>query len=145
MTQDQFITEITVPADNRNPDVYEAAFRRVRERLRGFEDRARFDILFPISVKAQWNAPSAPAAQLLRELSPVCPLSCEEAVRALLSDWDISIEEVPFYIAARFGVARVRQAVDRLASERLADSEMRNLKAVSYWIDRYEEAYPNGS
>ena len=143
MTQDVFIAQITA-ADNGGHEAYETALRRVRERLRGLEDRARFDILFPISVKAQWNAPSATAAQLLRELSPVCPLSCEEAVRALLSDWDISIEEVPFYIAARFGVTRVRQAVGRLASERLTDSEKRNLQAVSYWIDRYEEAYPNG-
>jgi hypothetical protein len=126
-------------------DEHERVFRLVRERLRGIEDAQQFDILFPLAVKGQLQAPSLPAAELLRELSPACPLSCEDAIRALLSEWNVSIEQVPFYIVARFGVSRVRQAIERLAAETVADSEKRCLQTVAYWVDRYQEAYTNGS
>ena len=142
MTREQFIAESTVPCDNRDPERSEAIFRRVRERMRRLDDEHRFGILFPVSVKAQWDAPSCSAAQLLRELSPACPLSCEDAVRALLPSWDVSLEELPFYLAARFGPIRVREAVDRVEVLVESESDKQSLKSVRYWLDVYERTFP---
>ena len=144
MTRDQFHTKLMAARDLPS-DEHDRVFMLLRERLRGLDDAQQFEVLFPIAVKRQLDAPSCPAAKLLRELSPACPLSCEDAIRALLSDWDVSIEEVPFYIVARFGVPRVRQAIDRLASELAGGSEKRQLQTVAYWVGKYEEAYANGS
>lgn len=139
MTRDEFHTKLMTARDLTS-DEHERVFLSVRERLRGLDDARQFEILFPVAVKAQHHAPSCPASELLCELSPACPLSCEDAIRALLPEWDVSIEEVPFYIAARFGVARVRIAIDRLTSEVGGDSEKQRLETVAYWIGKYEEA-----
>ena len=144
MTRDEFHTRLMGARDLASEE-HERVFRQVREQLRGLDDARQFEILFPVAVKAQHHAPSWPAAKLLRELSPACPLSCEDAVRALFAEWNVSIEEVPFYIASRFGVARVRQAIEQLASERVTDSEKQQLQTVAYWTDCYERAYGIGS
>jgi len=144
MTRDEFHTKLMAARDLSATE-HEQVFHSVRERLRGLDDTQRFEVLFPLAVKAQHHAPSSPAAELLRELSPVCSLSCEDAVRALLPEWDVSIREVPFYLAARFGLERVRQAVNHLGPRIASDSEKRSLQTVAYWLDRYEEAYRNGS
>ena len=140
MTREEFHTKLMAARDLPSEE-HECVFLSVREQLRGLDDTQQFEVLFPIAVKAQDHAPSCPAAELLRQLSPTCPLSCEDVVRALLPEWDVSIEEVPFYIAARFGVARVRQAIERLASEVEGHEEQQRLKTVAYWIDKYVEAF----
>jgi hypothetical protein len=144
MTREKFIRlfmsarEKPQPQDTAEQDRAEHFRDRVREELRRLSDAERFDILFPVAVKPQWDAPSYFAALLLRELSPACPLSCEDAVRALLPEWDVSIEEVPFYLASRFGSARVRQAITKLEPEVANESEKQQLKTIAYWLDAYE-------
>ena len=140
MTRNEFHTKLMAARDLPS-DEHEGVFLSVREQLRGLDDTQQFEILFPVAIKSQHHAPSCPASELLRQLSPACPLSCEDAVRALLSEWDVSIEEVPFYIAARFGVARVRQAIESLSSEVEGHDEKQRLKTVAYWIDKYVEAF----
>jgi hypothetical protein len=66
---------------------------------------------------------------------------CEDAVRALLPDWDISIEEVPFYLAARFGSPRVRQAVQFVGQDATSPSEKQMLSTILYWLGCYDDAY----
>jgi len=148
MNRDQFTTLFNLRRVTGRPETPEEKseaerfFKRVREEIRRLDDAQQFDILFAVAVKPQWEAPSYTAALLLRELSPACPLDCEDAVRALLSDWDVSIEEVPFYLAARFGPARVRQAVAELSRGVTDRSKKTNLETVLYWVNIYEECYP---
>lgn len=59
--------------------------------------------LFPIAVDAQWNGPACLAADLLLEFEPTCQVTCEEAIRMMLTNWDPSIEEVPCYLVTQFG------------------------------------------
>jgi len=77
----------------------------------------------------------------LRELSPCCQLSCEEAVRRLLPDWDVSLEDVPFYLAVRFGPARIREAIAAIEPKLAAQSTKKQLRTVLYWLETYERAY----
>ncbi|HLX70043.1 MAG TPA: hypothetical protein VKV04_10495 [Verrucomicrobiae bacterium] len=139
MTQQEFIAAFTKPPEDWD---HELIFCQARERLRRLKDEQQFHILFPIAVKAQdLRFPVCDSAILLRELSPDCPVSCEEAVRAMLPSWDISIEEVPFYLAARFGTDRVRRAVRAIESGTLSDVQKRMLDTVLYWLGKYDEAY----
>jgi hypothetical protein len=140
MTQQEFISALVGPS----ADEHELVFRQVRERLRRLTDEQQFRILFSIAVKSQLtgNFPVCDAAIILRELSPDCPLSCEDAVRGLLPDWDISIEEVPFYLAARFGSHRVRQAVQLVGQDATSSSDKQMLSTVLYWLGRYDDTYP---
>src|SRR5579862_2869235 len=125
MTQQEFIAAFTKPPEDWD---HELIFCQARERLRRLKDE---DLRFPV----------CDSAILLRELSPDCPVSCEEAVRAMLPSWDISIEEVPFYLAARFGTDRVRRAVRAIESGTLSDVQKRMLDTVLYWLGKYDEAY----
>jgi hypothetical protein len=104
-------------------------------RLRRLGDDPLFRLLFLLATAAQWDSPLAySAALLLDQIRPACPLPCEEAVRGLLRAWDVSIEEVPWYLKAAFGRARVMEAVAALLREPLSNSEVSQLRAVAYWL-----------
>ena len=96
------------------------------------------------AVRSQWvgDFPVLDAALLLEELGPACPVSCEDAVRALLPEWDVSIEQVPFYLAARFGPARVHQAIAKLRPEVTEKNQQGNLDTVAYWVHVYDGTWP---
>jgi hypothetical protein len=143
MTQEEFMAAIVIPPGQSLRE-HDAVLARVGEELRALPQEQQFRILFPIAVKSQDHGifPVLDAATLLHRLSPECPVSCEDAVRALLPGWDISIEQVPFYLAARFGPARVFQAVASLEPEVTEKTQKVNLHTVSYWVHVYEGTWP---
>jgi hypothetical protein len=119
MTLEEFTAALAIPPGESWHE-HDEVLARVGEGLRELTQEQQFRILFPIAVKSQSDDfPVLDAALLLHRLSPECPISCEDAVRALLPGWDISIEQVPFYLAARFGPARVFQAVANLSRKSL--------------------------
>ena|SRR5436190_3992596 len=77
MNRDQFKAKLMAAV---GPGDYEKVFRAVREQMRSLDEARRFEILFHTAAESQSMAPSCPAAQLLRELSPKCPLTCLEAL-----------------------------------------------------------------
>jgi hypothetical protein len=105
------------------------------ERLREMDSSAVFEAIFPVAAAAQSKGPAYRAACLLFVLKPGCPIPCKEAIRALLPDWDISIEEVPWYLALWFGRETMREAVAELGKEPLDQEQRVRLNTVQYWID----------
>ena len=95
-----------------------------------------FEALFPVAVRAQGegNGPVAMSAYVLYALNPVCPLPVDEAVASLLPSWDVSIEEVPWYLAKQFGVESVRTSVMRLRHQRTDELSLTRLRTIEYWI-----------
>jgi len=111
--------------------------------LRSFEPTALFDTLFAVSVLAQGGAyPVAFAACALGALNPPCSLTVNEAVGRLMPEWDISLEEVVFYLARQFGAAAVIEAAEDLQSSALAHEEAVRLKTVKYWAGIYQSKSP---
>ena len=144
MTQEEFIAAFRSPTADRSGG-HDGVVARLRERLRQLPGERQFEILFPIAVKDPYPEESPPvldAALLLQELSPSCPISCEDAVRALLPEWSVSLEQVPFYLAACFGPRRVYEAIAALEPEVLDKSQKANLDTVSYWVHVYEGTWP---
>jgi hypothetical protein len=109
------------------------------DRLRGADSTATFHALFHFAAHSQSLGPAAPAAWLLRHVNPSCPVSCREATQELLRDWDVSIEEVPFYLAEQFGVATVRATVADLRAGTTERVQVTLLDTISYWLRCYEE------
>lgn len=143
MTQEQFMAAVvSLPGESLQD--HDDVVARVGEKLRNLPEEQQFGILFPIAIKSQnrGDFPVLDAALLLERLSPKCPVSCEDAVRALLPEWDISIEQVPFYLAAHFGSARVRQAIACLGPEVTEKSQKVRLDTVSYWVRINEGTWP---
>jgi hypothetical protein len=107
------------------------------DRLRKMDGGEVFHALFPIAADAQGHGPAYDAACLLFAVEPACPIPCKEAIRALLSHWDISIEEVPWYLAGRFGEEAIRRAITELRAESLGRTERIALDTVWYWAEIY--------
>jgi len=143
MTQEEFIAAIAMPPGQSLRE-HDDVLVRVGDELRALPDEQQFRILFPLAVKSQNHGhfPVLDSATLLKRLSPEPAISCEDAVRALLPEWDISIEQVPFYLAARFGPARVFEAVAKLKPEVTEKTQQVNLETVSYWVHVYEGTWP---
>ena len=109
------------------------------EALRSFEPTTLFDTLFAVSVLAQGGTyPVAFAGCALETLNPPCSLTVDEAVERLMPEWDISLEEVVFYLAKQFGVAAVVEAAERRQSPSLAHEEAVRLRTVRYWAGIYQ-------
>jgi hypothetical protein len=118
----------------RNPEREQAD---LAERLRLEDGDVVFGALYPWATRRQGLGPAAGAAWLLHRVNPRCPLSCLDATRELLADWDVSLEEVPRYLAAQFGAAHVRDAVATLRDmTRDAEAQAR-LRAIEYWVDGF--------
>lgn len=113
------------------------------ERLRLLDEDEVFRLLFPLATSAQWDCPLAySAALLLYQVKPTCPIPCEEAVKGLFGNWDVSIEEVPWYLGDVFGRQRVLEVVARLLQEPLTDLELRRRRTIGYWLDIPESERP---
>lgn len=95
-----------------------------------------FDALFPIAVREQGEAsgPVAMSAYVLHALNPPCRLSLDDGVASLLPSWDISIEEVPWYLAKQFGCDAVLESVARLRARQRNETALARLQTIEYWI-----------
>lgn len=107
---------------------------RIVEALRQFDPPSLFETLFPLSVREQGEGqPVAVGAYALNELNPDCPFELKVAVEALIPNWDISIEEVVFYLVKQFGSQAVMSAAGELGEKYKTGTSATLLRGVSYW------------
>jgi hypothetical protein len=107
----------------------------LRDEISKLNPTEAFEILYPIASNTQCDGPAYRAACLLFLVNPVCPITCTDAIRMLLSNWDVSIEEVPWYLAVQFGKDAIRQAIDSFADEQLEHDQIIRLTTIKYWTD----------
>lgn len=79
-------------------------------------------------------AHQALAGSLLLRLRPACPLPADEAIRSVLTSWEVSVEELPWYLALTCGEDALWNAIARLDAEPLSDRERLVLHAFRYWV-----------
>jgi hypothetical protein len=105
--------------------------------LAGAPGAVLFDALFPISVREQGetSGPVAMSAYALHALNPPCRLSVDDAVASLLPTWDISIEEVPWYLVKQFGREAVLASVKRLRARERDPLAVTRLRTIEYWAN----------
>ncbi|HEY1399042.1 hypothetical protein [Roseateles sp.] len=127
------------------PDSVEDALREFRgprsvprllERLQVFPASELFSKLFAFSVMRQGSEhPVAASAVALHALNPPCSLPLETAIGSLLPEWDISLEEVVWYLVKQFGVAAVISAVSTYELQSNGSEVSARLRAIRYWAD----------
>jgi hypothetical protein len=95
-----------------------------------------FDALFPVAIREQGEAsgPVAMSAYALHALNPPCPLPIDDAISSLLPSWDVSIEEVPWYLARQFGRDAVLASVERLRADHRDQTALTRLRTIAYWV-----------
>jgi hypothetical protein len=53
----------------------------------------------------------------------------------MLKGWDVSLEEVPFYVYKQFGIVPIQEAINQLSTEVLQNQERIRLNTVRYWAE----------
>jgi hypothetical protein len=117
----------------------------LRRQLAGSDPAELFQALFPAAVDTRparaagqfgsesWEHLSFRAGNLLVDLEPPCPVSCEEALRLVRDgEWDLSLREVPFYLISRFGKRKLAEGVSKLVEEVSGRQERLALETVAY-------------
>ena len=95
-----------------------------------------FKTLFPIATKRQGveNGPVAFSAYALYNLNPPCAIAAEDAIQKLIgNEWDISIEEVPWYLTNQFGPECVNRCVQGLQRIMTEEEACVRLRTILYW------------
>lgn len=111
---------------------------RVLNELRQMDETELFFGLYSIAVtglstQGKRALPTCDAADLLLMLNPYCALSCQEAIKAMLTEWEVSLQEVPFYLHKQFGLDAIEDAIETLRSNALTSTEKKMMDAVRYW------------
>ena len=92
--------------------------------------------LYFLAVQDEFQTPAGFAASLLRELKPVCPLSCKDALEVLVSGaWNVSTKALPFYLVEQFGKELIKDAIKQKRVGPLTKIEQAYLETVDYWVN----------
>jgi hypothetical protein len=107
--------------------------RRKLESLRAVE---RAPVLFSVFAdECRSFRDQETAGRLLVSLNPKPTLPLEEILRSVAATWNVSVEQLPFYLRDMFGRDEVAEVADRLSGEYPQDSrEARAMSTVCWWI-----------
>lgn len=102
-----------------------------------FGDQALFDALFLAFVEHPPlpYAEQQPSGDYLLELKPRTARPLPDLIRASLTGWNVSVEELPFYFRDVYGLETVYAALKEVASKRdLTQREGKALQTYRYWL-----------
>ena len=136
----QITREILERADrfgSRNPQ----ELKLLRKALGSSDPQTLFDALFAAIVDESDPLKAAErqqlAGRLLLMLEPPCPHPAKNVIRLLITTWDVSVEEIPWYLSNVLGKDMVLDAVSELLREPLNDVERKKVETVRYWVTPY--------
>jgi hypothetical protein len=78
------------------------------------------------------------AGKLLLAEKPPCFREPLCAIRDVLGNWDVSIEELPWYFAALYGTQSVCRMLVQLALEQLTHEQRNDLITFGWWLGGQE-------
>ncbi len=67
-----------------------------------------------------------------------CPVPLKDALIMLLDGWNVSIEEVPWYLAREFGQAAVLNCIAGLLESQISEQRQRILQTLDFWVRSYK-------
>lgn len=113
---------------------YFQACERLCEQLHQSDPQDVFNVLFPLacsrSKEMLFYGLHALAGHLLFQLKPPCPVPCLDALRSVCtSDWDLSLQEMPWYLAAVFRVDTLHQSLAELEAEDIIKQQRKEQQA----------------
>ena len=117
--------------------VFDQTCEELCQRVRQADDKNLFDVLFPLACSRSEPLYGMEnfAAHILFYLNLACPISCADAIRKVSqSNWDVSLCELPWYLAVLFGTDKVYQILDELEQE---DDVQASLAELTAWRDAH--------
>ena len=122
---------------HKQQELFDQASEEFCRRIRQTDDHDSFGVLFLLACSRSepLYGMEAFAAHILFYLKLACPISCTDAIRRVSqSDWDVSLEEVPWYLAVSFGADKIYQILDELEQEDDVQASLADLRA---WRDAH--------
>ena len=100
----------------------------------------RVGALLHIFIESNNYGDQQTAGRLLLDLKPTCPHSLAEILDAIAPNWNVSVEELAYYLSDMFGPALVVDTALELASKYDDDDRRsRALGTVAWWLKRRVE------
>jgi hypothetical protein len=120
-------------------------FHQLRMKLQQLPKLQRADTLLGIfadSSNPEWAFTNQEiAGRLLRDICPPCVRPLNDVLQSIASTWNVSVEQLPFYLRDVFGSEAVVEAADKLAGEYPKNSrESRALETVKWWLKGKSES-----
>lgn len=80
------------------------------------------------------------AGKLLTKLQIKGDIDLCETLTYSLSQYELSVEEFPCYLAGLFGLEQVRSALNEIAKTKLTETELRALNTMRFWLKLPEKS-----
>jgi len=126
------INKIFKAVENRSQ--YEDAYVQIR--ALSFNDSELFEILWPEAIKNQSVDRNVLLSALtLYNLNLKCPINLSIALLQLYDEWEISIEEVPWYLVNQFSEMEVRKVITEISEKAELKSKEAITKTILYWLE----------
>jgi hypothetical protein len=74
------------------------------------------------------------AGGLLWKVKPKYERNLREDIKRSLQNWDVSVEELPWYFAEVTGIEKVREEIKSLLTETLDETSRKKAETYFYWL-----------
>lgn len=113
-----------------NRSEYEKAYQQIRYLTP--IDSELFEILWPEAIKSQSVERNVLLSALtLYSLNLKCPIKLNNALLQMYDEWEISIEEVPWYLVNQFSKEEIIETIFELNLENDAKG-----RTIIYWVEK---------
>jgi len=107
------------------------------------EDREVFFGLFPFfydpNLQENFFSRQELAGKILYKVKSECPLDIDGALYAAPGQWEVSVEELPWYFCSKFGRDKVQQFITELMPDIVDDRLREKYKTMLFWVEMYGE------
>jgi hypothetical protein len=103
-------------------------------KLRKVDEKTITDALIPVFLTAE-SSYQAAAGGLLWKLKPAYQRNLYDDIKASLTSWDVSVEELPWYLAESVGIEMVKETIELLKLEPLSEEKKTRLETYEYWLN----------
>lgn len=132
MSLKQNIKKIFKAVESRNQ--YEATYLQIR--ALSLNDSALFEILWPEAIKSQSiNRDVLLSALTLYHLNIKCSINLKSAILQMYDEWDLSLEEVPWYLVNQFSEIEVRNIINEISQKAEFKGKEVISKTILYWLN----------
>jgi hypothetical protein len=111
---------------------------QLRMKLQSLPANDRFDSLlglFTETCGADTYTDQEVAGRLLVDVMPECHRSLDDVLKSVSSTWNVSVEQLPYYLAEKFGRETVIDAATTMAKNLPSESrESRALDTITWWL-----------
>ena len=100
-------------------------------------DGKKFHTLLRVFTESNHYGDQQVAGRLLVENKPNCDESLAEILKSTAPTWNLSVEELPFYLSDNFGAQTVIDCAIMLAEKHYEDTDQRKaLETIAWWLKR---------